>query len=106
MNAFADQPILPFAQGDWRIEPRGSVGAALAEARRRCDLTIEQVAQSTRVPVRYLAAIEAERFDMIPARIYARGFAQAFARAVGLCERWTGDAICAALSDRKFAAAA
>lgn len=97
MNAMTEQPILPFARGDWRIEPRGSVGCALAEARRRCAMTIEQVAEMTRVPIRYLTAIEAERFDEIPGVIYIKGFVKAFARAVGLCERWALDAVTAAL---------
>lgn len=101
MNAVMEQPILPFARGDWRIEPRGSVGCALAEARRRCAMTIEQVAAETRVPIRYLAAIEADRFDEIPGVIYLKGFVKAFARAVGLCERWALDAVNAALVDRR-----
>ncbi len=106
MTASADQSILPFAQGDWRVEPRGSVGFALAEARLRCAMTIEQVAAETRVPVRYLAAIEAERFDVIPGRVYTKGFVKAFARAVGVCERWAGEAILAALADKRVLAAA
>ncbi|QDX25331.1 hypothetical protein FPZ54_04340 [Sphingomonas suaedae] len=105
MNAMTEQPILPFAKGDWRVEPRGSVGTVLAEARRRCAMTIEQVAETTRVPIRYLAAIEAERFDVIPGVIYLKGFVKAFARAVGLCERWAMDAINAALSERRRATA-
>lgn len=103
MSQNADQPILPFATGDWRVEPRGSVGSALAEARTRRAMTIEQVAAQTRVPVRYLTAIEAERFDVIPGRIYAKGFAKAFARAVGLCEQWTATQIAAAMADRPMA---
>lgn len=106
MNAIVEQPILPFARGDWRIEPRGSVGTALAEARLRCAMTIEQVAAMTRVPIRYLAAIEAERFDVIPGVIYLKGFVKAFARAVGLCERWALDAVNAALVDRRRPASA
>ncbi|HEV7290050.1 helix-turn-helix domain-containing protein [Sphingomonas sp.] len=98
MNAVTQQPVLPFARGDWRIEPRGSVGNALADARRRCALSIEDIAAQTRVPIRYLAAIEAERFDEIPGVIYIKGFVKAFARAVGLCERWAVDAVSALLA--------
>ena len=50
------------------------------------------------------AAIEAERFDLIPGLVYIKGFVKAFARAVGLCERWAADAIKAALADRRAAA--
>lgn len=106
MNAVIEHPILPFAQGEWRVEPRGSVGEALAQARQRCAMSIEDVAAATRVPVRYLTAIEAERFDLIPALVYIKGFVKAFARAVGLCERWAVEAIKAALTDRRMPAAA
>lgn len=101
MNAMTMHPILPFADEDWRIEPRGSVGEVLAQARVLRAMSIEDVAATTRVPVRYLAAIEAERFDLIPGLVYIKGFVKAFARAVGLCERWATDAIKAALADRR-----
>ncbi|MBX3595513.1 helix-turn-helix transcriptional regulator [Sphingomonas sp.] len=99
-----DQPVLPFARDDWRVEPRGSIGHVLADARRRRDMSIEQVAAQTRVPVRYLHAIEDERFDVIPGLIYLKGFVKAFARAVGLCERWAVQAIVAAMGERQRAA--
>lgn len=105
MNAIDQHPVLPFAQDDWRVAPRGSVGEMLARARAQCDKSIEDVAAETRVPVRYLAAIEAERFELIPALVYIKGFVKAFARAVGLCERWATDAVKAALADRRLATA-
>lgn len=104
MNALVEHPILPFAKDEWRVETRGSVGETLAKARLRCAMSIEDVAAATRVPVRYLTAIEAERFDLIPGLVYIKGFVKAFARAVGLCERWALDAIKAALADRRVAA--
>lgn len=100
MTVIVEHPVLPFAKGEWRMEPRGSVGVALSEARLRCAMSIEDVAAATRVPVRYLSAIEAERFDVIPGRVYVRGFAQAFARAVGLCERWAAEAIAVAIAEK------
>lgn len=100
MNVMQQHPVLPFAPGDWRIEPRGSVGSALAEARRRRAMSIEEVAAQTRVPVRYLCAIEDERFEVIPGRVYTMGFAKSFARSVGLCESWVAEALRATLADR------
>lgn len=104
INAIAEHPVLPFAQEEWRVQPRGGVGEALAQARQRCAMTLEDVAAATRVPIRYLTAIEAERFDLIPALVYLKGFVKAFARAVGLCERWATEAILATLADRRVAA--
>lgn len=106
MNAVAEQPILPFAHEEWRVQPRGSLGNVLAEARLQRAMTIEQVAAETRVPIRYLHAIEAERFDVIPGRIYAKGFVKAFARSVGVCDRWAGEAIGAAMAEKRPLAAA
>ena len=100
INTVAEHPVLPFAQGEWRVEPRGSLGYVLAQARREREMTIEQVAAQTRVPIRYLHAIEDERFDIIPGRIYAKGFVKAFARSVGLCERWAGEAITEAFAEK------
>ena len=88
------------------MEPRGSLGHVLAQARLERAMTIEQVAAQTRVPIRYLHAIEDERFDIIPGRIYAKGFVKAFARSVGLCERWAGEAIATAMTDKRALAAA
>lgn len=101
MNAMIEHPILPFAQSDLPLQPQGSVGEILAKARIRCSKSIEDIAAETRVPVRYLAAIEAERFDLIPGLVYVKGFVKAFARAVGLCERWAASAIKAALADQR-----
>lgn len=106
INMVAEHPVLPFAQGEWRMEPRGGLGDALARARLEREMTIEQVAAVTRVPIRYLHAIEDERFEIIPGRIYAKGFVKAFARSVGLCERWAGEAIAAAMTEKRSLAAA
>lgn len=106
INAVAEHPILPFAQGEWRVEPRGSLGYMLAQARREREMTIEQVAEQTRVPIRYLHAIEDERFEIIPGRIYARGFVKAFARSVGLCDRWASEAFVAATAEKRSLVAA
>lgn len=88
------------------MEPRGSLGYVLAQARREREMTIEEVAAQTRVPIRYLHAIEDEQFDIIPGRIYAKGFVKAFARSVGLCERWAGEAITIAMAEKRALVAA
>ncbi|MBV8970790.1 MAG: helix-turn-helix domain-containing protein [Sphingomonadaceae bacterium] len=64
-------------------EPR-SVGAVLAAARQARGLDLADVARETRVPVRHLAAIEADEHAGLPALPYAIGFVKAFARVVGV----------------------
>ena len=46
-------------------------------------LDFEQIAGITKVNPRYLRYIEEENVDGLPARVYVRGFVDAFARAVG-----------------------
>ncbi len=68
---------------DGAAGPR-SVGAMLAAARAARGLDLADVARETRVPVRHLAAIEADQHDGLPALPYAIGFVKAFARVVGV----------------------
>lgn len=47
-------------------------------------LTLEQVHAELRIPVRYLEALEEDRFDLFPAPHYARGFLRSYATFLGL----------------------
>ena len=60
------------------------IGAVLRAARAAHGLDLTDVARDTRVPVRHLAAIEADDHDNLPALPYAIGFVKAFARVVGV----------------------
>lgn len=66
--------------------PPAHVGERLAEARRAQDLTLQDIASRTRIPVRHLEAMEAGTFESLPGRTYAIGFGKAYARAVDLPE--------------------
>ncbi len=59
--------------GDW-----------LRRERTRRRLTLAQVAQSTKIRERYLAAIENDSFDELPHPVYTMGFIQIYARFLGL----------------------
>ncbi|MEO1046176.1 MAG: RodZ domain-containing protein [Pseudomonadota bacterium] len=61
-----------------------SVGDRLREARKAVDMSLEDVAGKTRVPIRHLEALEQSRFDDLPGRTYAIGFAKSYAGAVNL----------------------
>ena len=60
------------------------IGAILGAARTARGMELADIARDTRVPVRHLAAIEADAHDSLPALPYAIGFVKAFARAVGV----------------------
>lgn len=63
-----------------------SVGDRLREARKLDGKTLEDVAKKTRVPMRHLQALEEGRYDDMPGRTYAIGFAKAYGQAVDLDE--------------------
>lgn len=66
------------------------IGAILGAARAASGLDLADIARDTRVPVRHLAAIEADAHDSLPALPYAIGFVKAFARAVGVDAEMAG----------------
>ncbi len=59
-------------------------GAMLTAARLAAGLELTDVARETRVPLRHLKALEADKHDDLPALPYAVGFVKSFARTVGL----------------------
>ncbi|MFV0645190.1 MAG: helix-turn-helix domain-containing protein [Sphingomonadaceae bacterium] len=73
-------------QDDQEITSAGA-GAELRAAREAKGLSLEQVAEETRIPRRHLEMIEQGDFSRLPARTYAIGFARNYARLVGLDEQ-------------------
>jgi len=63
------------------------IGSALREARERLGLELGDVERETRIRTRYLAALEQERFELLPGRAYAKGFLRVYAEFVGLDAR-------------------
>jgi cytoskeleton protein RodZ len=61
-----------------------SVGNFLRCERLRRDLSLEQVAAQTKISRRFLEAMEANRFDRLPAGLLTRSFMRQFARTLGL----------------------
>jgi cytoskeleton protein RodZ len=60
-------------------------GRALRRARQRRHLTLDDASQATRIPRRFLEALEREApLDTFPAPVYARAFLREYARYVGL----------------------
>jgi len=72
-----------------------SIGERLRRAREARDMSLDDVAGQTRIPMRHLQHIENEDWDALPAPTYAIGFARNYANAVGL----DGPAIASELRD-------
>jgi hypothetical protein len=60
------------------------IGAALTEARERAGLDLRAVEEQTKIRVRYLEALEGERWDDLPSRAYGKGFLRTYAELLGL----------------------
>lgn len=61
-----------------------SVGERLRVAREGKNLSLDDVARQTRIPVRHLEHIEREEWDALPAITYSVGFARSYANTVDL----------------------
>jgi cytoskeletal protein RodZ len=60
------------------------IGSSLREARLRQDLDFPELEERTKIRPKYLRALEDERFDLLPAPTYVRGFLRSYAQALGL----------------------
>ncbi|MCE1255511.1 MAG: DUF4115 domain-containing protein [Anaerolineae bacterium] len=61
-----------------------SIGKILQDARTRKGLSIEQVAQQTRIKIRYLEALENDQFDQFPSQAQTKGFLRMYAGLVDI----------------------
>ncbi len=64
--------------------PRSPLGETLRKARIEKNITFEDAERVTRIPRRYLEALELENFGILPAPVYARGFLRSYASYLGL----------------------
>jgi cytoskeletal protein RodZ len=62
------------------------IGARLNQARLTANLALQDIADRTKISLRFLSAIENDDFAALPGRVYILGYTRAFARAVSLDE--------------------
>lgn len=60
------------------------IGSSLRTAREHRQLELPQVERATNIRVKYLEALEEERFDVLPGTAYAKGFLRTYADFLGL----------------------
>ncbi len=63
------------------------LGELLEQTRLKRGLSLEDVERDTRIPRKYILALEQEDFSRLPPPVYARGFARAYASYLGLNPR-------------------
>jgi len=82
-----------------------SVGDRLRAAREAKKLSLEDIADQTRIPLRHLQNLEAGDWAALPAPTYTIGFAKSYASAVDLDRTEIGDDLRAEMGGQRFAAA-
>src|SRR5262245_3976871 len=60
----------------------GALGQCLHEMRARRGLTLDEIAQVTRIGKRHLVALEAEDFSELPAPVFVKGFLRSYCDAL------------------------
>jgi cytoskeletal protein RodZ len=63
-----------------------SIGNFLKHEREVRHISLGELSQVTRIPLRQLELLEEDRFDDLPGEVFARGFIKSYARAVGVDE--------------------
>jgi cytoskeleton protein RodZ len=63
--------------------PPGSLGSYLRALRERKNVSLEEIAQATRVGVRQLQALESDDASSLPAPVFVRGFIRAYCHFLG-----------------------
>lgn len=71
----------PWQQGD---EESVSFGTWLRRQREVREISLREIADDTKISLRYLEAFEQDRFDALPATVFAKGFLRQYAQYVGL----------------------
>lgn len=62
----------------------GSFGSWLRQQREIRNINLREISDNTKIGMRYLEALEEDRFEVLPAPIFAKGFLREYAKYVGL----------------------
>ena len=60
------------------------IGEILRKTREEQGITLDEVAEATKIRSKYLRALEDEQFDKLPGDVYAKGFATAYLKYLGI----------------------
>ncbi len=81
----------------------GSFGERLQREREMRGITLEEIAEATKIGTRSLRALEEQDFDKLPGGIFNKGFVRAYSRYLGLNEEQAVADYLAALSEAQAA---
>ena len=60
------------------------IGVHMAKLREQFNLTLQEVSERLHIRTRYVSAIEEARYELMPGKVYARGYVQTYAEFLGL----------------------
>jgi hypothetical protein len=83
-----------------RVLPEPVTGPDLRRVREEKGVALKDISFASKIGVRFLELIEADRHADLPAVVYLRGFLQEYARAVGLDPQRTAGSYLSRLSKR------
>ncbi len=66
------------------VDNKLTIGQILKQSREEQKLTLDEISVLTRIRVKYLSAIEADNFDVLPSSVQQKGFVRVYARALAL----------------------
>jgi cytoskeleton protein RodZ len=90
------------AESDEEFIQTSSVGDRLRAAREAKEMSLENIADQTRIPLRHLQNLEAGDWASLPAPTYTIGFAKSYASAVDLDRTEIGDDLRAEMGGQRF----
>lgn len=84
--AHPGEPVEPLVLDDFEVEPAEDpvIGPELAAARTRLGLTVDQLADRTRIRPHVIEAVEVDDFEPCGGDFYARGHLRTLARVLGI----------------------
>lgn len=88
-------------QPPWQREDAGpsDFGPWLKRQRELRGVALRDIADDTKISLRYLEALEANRFDVLPAQVFVKGFLRQYSRFVGLDDDEVVNAFLAAVRE-------
>ena len=80
------QGLQPGTTGPGSVVRVGTFGERLRREREMRGITLDEIAEATKIGVRSLRALEQEQFEKLPGGIFNKGFVRAYARFLGIDE--------------------
>ena len=81
--SFIPEPnVMPHDQTAMSSSPRPERALNLVHARKRAGVSLDQIADATKISLRFLKAIEAEEYDKLPGGIFTTSYLRQYAVAI------------------------